>query len=80
MQNKKGIPYPCTKDCVNRCEGCRLECKKYSMYEKLKKYEENKKKAELKYKENIIYINHKDIFADYAVKSRRNRKNMFKYV
>lgn len=76
----KSIPCPCKSDCVDRCDGCRLRCKKFGIYEKLKRYEENKKKAELKYKESIIYINHKDMFADYAVKSRRNRKNMFDYV
>lgn len=48
MKNKKkGIPCPCKKDCVDRCEGCRLKCKKFEIYEKLKRYEGNKKKNEL---------------------------------
>ena len=43
MQNKKsGIPCPCKKDCADRCDGCKLECKKFGIYEKLKRYENNK--------------------------------------
>ena len=47
MQNKKSvIPCPCKKDCADRCDGCKLECKKFGIYEKLKRYEEGKKKNE----------------------------------
>lgn len=43
MQNKKsGIPCPCKPDCENKCDRCKLECKKYSIYDKLKRYEKNK--------------------------------------
>ena len=41
MMNKS-IPSPCKKDCENRCYGCRNECKKYKVYEMLKKHETNK--------------------------------------
>ncbi len=51
IQNKKsGIPCPCKKDCADRNGKCRLECKKYNTYEKLKRYEERKKLALLRYK------------------------------
>ena len=37
MQNKKSvIPCPCKKDCADRCDGCKLECKKFEVYEKIK--------------------------------------------
>ena len=84
MQNKKsGIPCPCKKDCADRCDGCRLECKKFGIYEKLKRYEEKKKKNELKYKKYNTYnirVSRKEMYADWALESRRNRKVMFEYV
>ena len=43
MQSEKSvIPCPCKKDCADRCDGCKLECKKFGIYEKLKRYENNK--------------------------------------
>lgn len=41
MMNKS-IPCPCKSDCVDKCDGCRLKCKKFGIYEKLKRYETNK--------------------------------------
>ena len=38
----KSIPCPCKSDCVDKCDGCRLKCKKFGIYEKLKRYETNK--------------------------------------
>lgn len=82
MMNKinnvsKSIPSPCKKDCENRCYGCRNECKKYKIYEMLKNHDEKKKTMELNNKFNNIYVSHKDIFAEYALDSRHNRKVMF---
>ena len=82
MMNKS-IPCPCKKDCVNRCDGCRLQCKKFGIYEKLKRYEEIKRKNELEHKECNTYktrVNRKKMYAEWAIQSRRNRKNMFDYV
>lgn len=83
MQNKKSIPCPCTRDCVDRCDGCKLECKKFGIYEKIKRHIEFKKRNELKYKKYNTYntrVNRKEMYADWAISSRRNRKNMFDYV
>ena len=86
MQSEKSvIPCPCKKDCADRCDGCKLECKKFRIYEKLKRYEEGKKKNELIYKElqrkeYNTYVNRREMYADWAIQSRRNRKNMFSYV
>ena len=84
MQSEKSvIPCPCKKDCADRCDGCKLECKKFGIYEKLKRYEEKKKKNELKYKKYNTYnirVNRKEMYAEWALESRRNRKIMFDYV
>ena len=86
MQNKKSVvPCPCKSDCPDRCDGCKLECKKFGIYEKLKKYEENKRKnelihKELQHKEYNTYASRKEMYAEWAISSRRNRKNMFNYV
>ena len=86
IQNKKsGIPCPCKSDCADRCDGCRLECKKFGIYEKLKRYEEKKKKNELIHKElqrkrYNTYVNRREMYAEWAIQSRRNRKVMFDYV
>ena len=89
MQSEKSvIPCPCKKDCADRCDGCKLECKKFGIYEKLKRYEEGKKKNELIYKElqrkeyntYNIRVSRKEMYTEWALESRRNRKVMFEYV
>ena len=62
VQNKS-ISCPCKKDCADRCDGCRLECKKYEIYEKLKRYKDNKK--------NTILHNEKQ---DYNIKEYKGYK------
>ena len=84
MQSEKSvIPCPCKKDCADRCDGCKLECKKFEIYEKLKRYEEGKKRNQLKCKKYNTYntrANRKEMYAEWALESRRNRKIMFDYV
>lgn len=41
MTNKKYVPSPCKKDCPDRFVGCKLECKRHKIYEKLKRYKTN---------------------------------------
>ena len=83
IQNKKsGIPCPCKSDCADRCDGCRLECKKFEVYEKIKRYEEVKNKnklihKEIQRKENSVYVDRKEMYAEWAIGSRHNRKVMF---
>ena len=83
LQNKKkGVPCLCKKDCADRCDGCRVKCKKYKVYEKLKRYEAKKRKnelihKELQSKEYNAYDSRKEMYAEWAIQSRRNRKNMF---
>lgn len=79
MMNKS-IPCPCKSDCVDRCDGCKLECKKYEVYEKIKRHIEFKKRNELKYKKYNTRVNRKEMYTEWAISSRRNRKVMFDYV
>ena len=83
MQSEKSvIPCPCKKDCADRCDGCKLECKKFGIYEKLKRYEEVKNKnklihKEIQRKENSVYVDRKEMYAEWTIGLRHNRRVMF---
>lgn len=77
MMNKS-IPCPCTRDCVDRCDGCRLKCKKFGIYEKLKRYEEKKKKEKQDYKDKH-YISREDKFKEWTKETKTAGRNASNY-
>lgn len=60
----KPIPCPCKKDCAERTAVCKLSCKKYEAYDKLKRHRDFEQGAINTYRD-LNYVSRNVILKEY---------------
>lgn len=73
----KLIPSPCKKDCPNRTATCKIDCKKYQAYEKIKLYQDKKQVEIVQYKLDN-YISWEDKYKQYKKEKKNDQKKMYR--
>ena len=71
----KLIPSPCKKDCADRTATCKIHCKKYQAYEKIKLFKDKKQIEIVQYKLDN-YVSSEDKYKQYKKEKKNDQKKI----